>query len=312
MAREKKAAAKASGRKFIPCTPVILPDAEQIEAARLAVEVNPVNRPPRQAASSDLSPKRLAGLTTAFWPASGARLPVYFMEQQPDDLKAKILKHLNCWYDEANCNVQFVLTASRGDSVIRISTGPGGYWSHVGVFCLRIPKNQQTMNLEGFTMRTSDREFRRVVGHEGGHSLGWMHEHQRAEIVALLNEQAVIRWGRETQGWSEQMVREQILTSLDPAELTASPFADPSSLMAYQFAGNLTKSGQPIPGGLDLTAVDKEYAAKIYPKPGEPPPPPEGDLKARVRQYAEEVMAAADTLWYDLEARTKAVRKEVL
>lgn len=259
--------------KIMSCTPVILPDAEQIEAAAMAVAVNPTNRP--AIAGGDQFPvQRLAGLTTAFWPSGGARLPTYFMEQTPEDLKREVLRHLNCWYDEAKCNVQFVLTSSRGDSVIRISFGSGGYWSHVGAFNLRIAKNQQTMNLERITMRTPEKERRRVIGHEGGHAIGWMHEHQRAEIVALLNEAAVIRWGRETQGWSEQMVRQQILTPLSPAEITASPFADPKSLMAYQFDGSLTKSGQPIPGGFDLTATDKEHAAKVYPRPDVPPPPP--------------------------------------
>jgi hypothetical protein len=257
---------------FMACTPIILPDEEQIEAARMAVAVNPVNRPAQ--ASTKVPIQKLAGLTTAFWPSSGARLPVYFMEQQPDDLKRTIVSHMNAWYDEARCNVQFVLTNTRGDSVIRVSTGAGGYWSQVGSFNLRVPKNQQTMNLEAFTMRTSDREFRRVVRHEAGHAIGWMHEHQRKEIVDLLNPAAVIKWGRDTQGWDEQTVREQILTPLNPKDITATPFADPNSLMAYQFDGSLTKSGKPIPGGLDLSDADKAFAAKVYTRPDAPPPPP--------------------------------------
>jgi serralysin len=261
-------------RPFMACTPIILPDSEQIEAARMAVEINPANKPAYQYVATELTIQALAGLTQALWPSGGARLPVYFMEQQPDDLKREILKHLNCWYDEARCNVQFVLTANRGDSIIRASTGPGGYYSHVGAFNLRIPKNQQTMNLERITMRTPERERRRVIGHEAGHAIGWMHEHQRKEAIAKLNAQAVIRWGRETQGWSEAMVRQQILTPLKPEEITATPLADLNSLMAYHFDGSLTLDGKPIPGGYDLTEMDKAFAASVYPRPDSPPPPP--------------------------------------
>jgi hypothetical protein len=264
--------AKRTPKSIPVCTPIFLPDSEQIEAARLAVEINPTNKPAKYGAGMNV--QMLAGLTTAFWPSGGARLPVYFMEQQPDDLKAEILKHLNCWYDEARCNVQFVLTSSRGDSVIRISLETEGYWSHVGAFNLRISKAQNTMSLHRITMRTAERERRRVIRHEGGHAAGWMHEHQRAEAIALLNPAAVIRWGRETQGWSEQMVRQQILTPLNPAEITASPFADLNSIMAYQFDGSLTKNGRPIPGGFDLTETDKTFAASVYPRPDAPPPPP--------------------------------------
>lgn len=250
--------------KVMTCTPVYLPDDEQVEAARLSVAVNPANAPATR--DTTLPVAKLAGLTQALWPSTGARLPTYFMEQTPDDLKRDVLSHLNCWYDEAKCNVQFVLTNSQGDSVVRISFGPGGYWSQVGTFCLRVPKNQQTMNLERITMRTPVKERRRVIGHEGGHAIGWMHEHLRPEIVALLDREAVIAWGRRTQGWSAQTSISNMLTPLRPDEITASPFADVNSLMAYQFAAELTKNKKAIPGGYDLTEADKAHANKVFPR----------------------------------------------
>lgn len=262
----------AKKARFYGCTPIYLPDAEQIEAARIAVSVNPTNAPTVRDAS--LSVARLAGLTSALWDSRGVKLPVFFLEQTPADLKTEILRHGNCWFDEARCNVQFVLTNSQGDSVIRISRGASGYWSHVGSFCLRVPKNAQTMNLERITMQTPERERRRVIGHEFGHAIGWQHEHLRPEIVQRLDPQKVIEWGARTQGWSRQTSIDNMLTPLRPNEITASPFVDEDSLMAYHFDGSLTKDGKPIAGGSDLTANDKAFAAKVYPRPDAPPSPP--------------------------------------
>ena len=54
-----------------------------------------------------------------------------------------------------------------------------GYWSYLGTDVLHIPVDQQTMNLQGFTERTPESEYRRVVRHETGHTMGFPHEHMR-------------------------------------------------------------------------------------------------------------------------------------
>lgn len=38
-----------------------------------------------------------------------------------------------------------------------------GYWSYIGTEILDAEEDEPTLNLEGFTMRVSDAEFRRVV-----------------------------------------------------------------------------------------------------------------------------------------------------
>ena len=43
------------------------------------------------------------------------------------------------------------------------------------------------MNLQGFTMNTPEAEYRRVVRHEAGHTLGFLHEHMRRELVARID-----------------------------------------------------------------------------------------------------------------------------
>ncbi len=78
---------------------------------------------------------------------------------------------------------QFVnMTFSFGDdpdAEIRITfQGKGTSWSYIGTDNLAIPKNQATMNLGWLTLATSDAEYTRIVLHEFGHVLGFIHEHQ--------------------------------------------------------------------------------------------------------------------------------------
>jgi len=54
-----------------------------------------------------------------------------------------------------------------------------GYWSYLGTDILHIPKNRPTMCLENFSMDTLESEYKRVVRHETGHTLGFPHEHMR-------------------------------------------------------------------------------------------------------------------------------------
>src|SRR4029077_20648754 len=75
-----------------------------------------------------------------------------------------------------------------------------------------------------------------------------------------------IRYFRQTQGWSEQMTRQQVLTPIEESSLLGTAHADPNSIMCYQIPGTITKSGQPIIGGVDIDPSDYAFMATIYPK----------------------------------------------
>jgi hypothetical protein len=284
--------------KKVPlCTPVSLPKNHHIKAAKAAVAINPCNAPSQAgiaalisataliAAGSEtptrsleeikseiMTPGRLSLLTTKYWGTGGVKLTVGFMERIDDSLANKLLSHMNAWNTVAGANVQFIRTKT--DPQVRISRGGGGYYSYLGSDVLQIPRNQQTMNLEGFTNNTPESEFVRVVRHETGHTLGFPHEHLRQELVNKLDVQKTIAYFERTQGWSEQEVREQVLTAISESELMDPTRADSTSIMCYQLPGSITKDGQPIIGGSDIDELDKEYARKVYPLSPPPPPPP--------------------------------------
>ena len=253
------------------CLPKQLPKKLWVSAARIAIEINPMNRPRLERLAMLIpgfnpTPDRISVATTKYWHTKGVRLTVGFLDNPPVALRTRILSHMNAW--NKRCNVRFV--ASNTNPQVRIARADGrngGYWSYLGVDILSIPSDEATMNLEGFTMNTPESEFRRVVRHETGHTLGSPHEHMRRELVALIDPKKAIAFFGATQGWDPDMVRRQVLTPIEESSLFGTAHADPKSIMCYQIPGTITKNGQPIIGGLDIDALDYSFMAKIYPKP---------------------------------------------
>lgn len=253
---------------FIGCTLKFLPEDQWHAAAITAIAANPMNAPSFVMPGEVSTPKRIAVLTDKKWPTTGVKLTVQFLDNPDAATRSMILDHMNAW--SAYCNVAFVETNQQGQ--VRIARGNTGYWSYLGMDVLHIPAGQPTMNLQGFTSHTPVSEYKRVVRHETGHTLGFPHEHARAAIVALLNRPAVYAYFKQFQNWDRQEVDDQILTSLDESKLMGTP-VDVDSIMTYQFPGSLTLSGQPIPGGLDIDPSDGAFAGSLYPLTVVLPPP---------------------------------------
>ncbi len=253
------------------CTPRSLPPERWLEAARKAQEVNPENVS-EGTILEDLAGdgERLAVDIRRRWARKGVKLTVGFLDTPSAALRARLLSHMNAWGNTAN--VAFV--ESNTDPQVRVARftaaearpGMDGYWSYVGTDILTIPRAEPTMNLEAFTMNTSEAEFRRVVRHEAGHTLGFPHEHMRAALIARLDREKTIAHFMRTQGWSRQEVINQVLTPLEERQLFGTPEADATSIMCYQIEAFLTKDGRAIPGGGDINKTDAAFAGRVYPK----------------------------------------------
>jgi hypothetical protein len=256
---------------YKPCSIKLLPPEEWEAAAKTAAAQNPMNRPAMhqllQAAPKGMISKlRLSAVHTKFWGAGGVKLTVGFLDTASGALKSKILSHMNAW--GKYCNVKFALSNSSPQVRISFSTPPpdDGYWSYLGTDILHIKPNEPTMNLDSFSMSTPDSEFFRVVRHETGHTLGFPHEHLRAEIINKLNKAKTISYFMRTQGWTKEDVIQQVLTPIPESALLATAHADPKSIMCYELPGEITVTGKPIPGGVDIDPMDKKFAGMIYPK----------------------------------------------
>ncbi len=259
---------------FIACRTRVLTPEQAERAQRHALSINPENAfeshtvlrtPPGRRGG----PRRLALVVGNRWPASGVRLTVQFLDNPPKDLRTRILSHMNAWNQTAN--VSFTETAGTGQVRIARLDSPAesaGYWSLIGTDILAIDDAQPTMNLEGFTMKVSEAEFRRVVRHETGHTLGFDHEHMRRELVRRIDRKKAIAFYDRDQGWTREETIQQVLTPLAAKSIFGTTEADPTSIMCYQIPGEITKDGEPIVGGTDINEKDFAFAAKVYPKAG--------------------------------------------
>lgn len=263
---------------IIVCKTRLLTPEQAQTALRRGTDVNPVNAAGDTPAFREMSHdhggrrsggRRLALLTKRRWPASGVDLTVQFLDNPSPELRKRLLSHMNAWGEFAN--VLFRETSDIGIvRVSRVNRPPddAGFWSYIGTEILGIEPELATMNLQGFTMRTSEAEFRRVVRHEAGHTLGFEHEHMRSDLVGRINRKKAIAYYRKSDNWSPAEVDEQVLTPLSSRSLTATTESDPTSIMCYQIPAEVTKDGVEIPGGKDINPKDHVFAASVYPKDG--------------------------------------------
>jgi Astacin (Peptidase family M12A) len=251
------------------CTVKAVPRRLVVKAAQHAVKMNPVNgltfgRLAEVAPELPQDPARLSVLVQKYWGPQPRQLTVSFTETTQAELRRKIVSHMNAW-TQAGC-IEFAFTEGVGQ--VRISRGPGGYYSYLGTDIMMIPRNRQTMNLQGFTINTPESEFKRVVRHETGHTLGFPHEHMRRQLIARLDRERTYAYFLRTQGWDRPTVDAQVLTPLQEQSIFGTPNADQDSIMCYQLPGEITRDGNPIRGGLDINQLDYAFCGSIYPRRG--------------------------------------------
>ncbi len=259
--------------KIITCRPKSLPLDKLVAAERRAVEVNPENESERRIVERSPvgrrgGPRRIAVVIARKWPATGVRLSVSFLDNPSVALRSRILLHMNAWGEHAN--VLFSETHGVGQVRIARLDSPeemAGYWSYLGTEILEANEDEPTLNLQDFTMGESEAEFRRVVRHEAGHTLGFDHEHMRSDIVKRIDRKKAFAFFDKDQGWSRKEVEEQVLTPLVKRSIMGTKESDPLSIMCYQLPGEIMKDGKPIPGGEDINPTDFAFAKSLYPQP---------------------------------------------
>jgi hypothetical protein len=255
-----------SDSTFIPC---FIPQLKE-EWVPLAAELAHIEVPHRYPAVTENGiaiAQRLAVDMGCWWGDDEKVITVAFESNTKVGVRSKVLEKANAW--SQFCNKRFEY--SKIDPMVRVGFGEGGYWSYLGTDILGIPRNERTMNLQGFTLKTPESEWDRVVKHEFGHTLGFPHEHMRAEIVAALDVERTVKYFQQTQGWSRQETMEQVLTPISNKSIRGTINADDTSIMCYQLPGSITKDGKPIRGGEDINELDARFIATIYPKAVAPP-----------------------------------------
>ena len=122
------------------------------------------------------------------------------------------------------------------------------------------------MSLGWLTPTTSEAEVRRIVLHEFGHVLGLIHEHQNPNAdIPWDADKVYAYYGGPPNNWSRQQVDEVLLKRYDPALMAVPKPFDPQSIMLFPVARQLTVGGYEVGVNGELSELDKQSAAQLYP-----------------------------------------------
>ncbi len=235
-------------------------------AAQLALRENAQNAPVAPSAREllpgvMLGAIQVAALTGKLW-KPGRRLRVRFVDGDPR-IADRCIPYAKLWEKYANIKFDF---GSDANAEIRISFKYRGSWSFVGTDALAVEKNEPTMNFGWLTADTPKEEYARVVTHEFGHALAFIHEHQNPTANIPWNKKVVYDY---YQGAPNYWTREQVeinIFSRYAADVSRYSAYDPRSIMLYPIPAEFLHDPAFAVGWNNAPSeLDKEYAAILYP-----------------------------------------------
>lgn len=189
------------------------------------------------------------------------QIKVAFLEGSPA-LQEKVLAVAKTW--EKYANIEFVLSNSE-DSDIRVAFQTGmGSWSYLGTDSLSIAKDAPTMNYGWLDDNSTQAVIRRVVLHEFGHAIGFVHEQQNPTEPIRWNKAAVYAdLSKPPNNWDPATIENNMFRKYDDVIASA---VDSKSIMMYPIPKSWTENGYFSAGfNSELSEQDKEIAQRAYP-----------------------------------------------
>jgi len=233
---------------------------------------------------------RAAFQVAKLWP-NGSTIRLRFLGGTANQ-HALVKQHAAQWPTHANLKFEFDATTN---TQVRIAFNDDGAWSYIGTDALGIPADQPTMNFgwldEG------------VILHEFGHMMGMIHEHQNPQDNPIQWNKPVVNAALSgpPNFWDQQTIDHNMYAQYDVSQINGSSL-DPQSVMLYSFPASWTLNGFHSDPNESLSALDKEFARRVYPPRGGPVGPVqlsvfEGTTESDIGQPGEEDL-------YQFSART--------
>ena len=207
------------------------------------------------------------GLTSAtekMW-NPGDIISVYLGTMTTDFVRNKVKQYAKTW--EQYANIKFDFVNDMQSAKIRVGFFYNGQsWSLVGRDALSTAANYYTMNFGWFNDTTHDDEFSRVVIHEFGHVLGFLHEHKSPLSPLQWDVAKANQYFYDKNGWSAAEVNTQVISKYTQNNTNFSAY-DPLSIMHYMIPQELLLSGAGTSLNTTVSPTDILYARLWYPFP---------------------------------------------
>lgn len=217
--------------------------------------------PVQAAPATDNSEKPVVGSHAPLWPL-GHTIKIRFLDGKPAQHE-KVVKAATPWLDYANLYFDF---GDHADAEVRVSFKQPGSWSYVGAQALDVRDPHPTINFGWITPTTEEKEVQRVVLHEFGHVLGLMHEHGNPLSNLAWDKEAVYAtYSAPPNNWTRELIDRTIFEIWPPGYFPLRKVFDPMSIMIFPIAAEHLRSGAGIGWNYDLSPLDKQFVAALYP-----------------------------------------------
>ncbi len=224
-----------------------------------------------QVTSPDGAPEKPAiGAWAKLWDV-GQTIVIGFVDPNPNPaLVRRVKQHAQKWEEAVNLRFFFVPPgenpAKYGFKELHVGVSflQRGHYSHVGTDSPQaVRAHGHSMNL-GIDPRTPESVVRRVVLHEFGHALGFLHEHQHPQGAVKWKQPAALNYYRKLTGWDDETIQRNVFQPIDKATVVGAAF-DRHSIMLYPIPPDLTVDGFSAGWNNTLSRTDTLTASALYP-----------------------------------------------
>jgi hypothetical protein len=203
------------------------------------------------------------GARAPLWPL-GATVKVRFLEGDPS-VHARIKEFALEWLEYVNLWLDF---GDYDDAEVRVAFDRNmGTWSYPGTNCRTIPSPRQTMNFGWLDHNTNEREVRRVTLHEFGHVLGLQHEQNNPNSNLKWNKEKVYEvYTAAPNNWTREAVDMNVFALWGPGYYPFQKIFDPDSIEMWPIQADFLREGKAVGWNDDLSPLDEQFVAALYPK----------------------------------------------